>query len=392
MNLSVRIPKLHIRRRKRPAPGSAPGTVAVAPELPSSTIRLFEYNDQKLEEKEIKDLSEIENFLAGKSPETVAWIDVQGLGDGEALRRIANALGLHPLTLEDIAHIDQRPKIEDFNDYLFIVLRMICLLAGGQLDNEQVSMIIKDGLLATFQEKPGGDCFDPVRRRLREGKGFARKSRADYLAYALLDAIIDNYFPVIDLYSATMDNLDEEILAKPSRRAINSIYSLKDEVHKLRRAIRPVRDVVVTLRRIENDLISESVRVALRDCYDHILQVSEHLENQREISSDLVYVYLSSVNEKTNEIIKVLTMITTIFIPLTFLVGVYGMNFDTKLPYNMPELRWAYGYPAFWALSGMLVVGMLFYFRRKGWLGEENEVKVRKRRKKGSNGPAPPKP
>ncbi|MBW2527245.1 MAG: magnesium/cobalt transporter CorA [Deltaproteobacteria bacterium] len=299
----------------------------------------------------------------------VVWLDIHGVGNVDAIRDLGSKLGLHPLTLEDIVHVHQRAKVEEFDDHLFVVLRAMRVAEEGHVDNEQFSMVLRPGLLVTIQERPG-DGFDPVRRRIREGKGALRKSGADYLLYALVDAVTDNYFPVLDAYAETMDALDQRARDNPTPDVSRSIHMMRRELRQLRRATSPLRDLAGQLARSDIDLLSDPVQVALRDCHDHALQVNEFVEGARERASDLADLYMVMVGERTNRVMQLLTIVATIFIPLTFLCGLYGMNFDPEVsPYNMPELKWRYGYPAFWGAMILLFVGMLWYFRRKGWLG-----------------------
>jgi magnesium transporter len=312
-----------------------------------------------------------EGLAAALAPEPgkVVWIDVQGLGDGELIRQVGAALGLHPLTVEDVVHHHQRPKVEEFDDYLLLVLRMVRHQGEGRVDNEQLSLVLREGLLVTFQERPG-DGFEPVRRRLREGKGQIRRSGADYLAYALVDAAIDNYFPVLELYGDTMEALDERVRQDPSPQVSAAIHGMRRELRHLRRAAWPLRDVAAALGRIEHPLLGKRVRPMFRDCYDHVVQVADFVEGTRERASELADLYLAMMGERTNQVMKVLTIISTIFIPLTFLCGLYGMNFDGAVsPFNMPELRWRYGYPALLLLMLVVFLGQILFFRRRGWIG-----------------------
>jgi magnesium transporter len=364
---SIPIPRLKRRRTREPTPGAMPGTLAMPEELPPPVVRRFVYDRERCDSAEIP-LADLEGaFLPEK--DKVVWVDVQGLGDAGLMQRIAEALGLHPLTLEDIVHIHQRPKLEEFEDYLFVVMRAVRLLDDQRIDNEQLSLVLKPGLLVTFQERPG-DGFDPVRKRLAEGKGQLRKSGTDYLFYALIDTAIDNYYPVLELYGDTMDQIDEQVRENPRPATSAAVHAMRRELRQLRRAVWPLRDVAVTLGRGDLDLVTGAVKVAFRDCHDHAVQVTEFVESNRERASDLADLYLAVVGEKTNQVMKVLTIIATIFIPLTFLCGVYGMNFKTEVsPYNMPELSWRFGYPFFWTIAVVIFAGMLWFFRHKGWLG-----------------------
>jgi len=276
------------------------------------------------------------------------------------------------LTVEDIVHVHQRPKVEEFDDYLFVTIRAIWMEDEGKVDNEQLSFVLKDGILVTFQERVG-DGFDPIRRRLREGKGQIRKNQADYLLYALIDTAIDNYYPVLELYGDIMEQLDDQVRENPRPELSRAVHSMRRELRQFRRAVWPLRDETGSLSRNEYLLIGEHVRVAFRDCHDHVIQVADFVEGSRERASDLADLYVTMVSEKTNQVMKVLTIIATIFIPLTFLCGLYGMNFDTNAsPFNMPELKWRYGYPVFWLVTVGVFVFMLWYFRRKRWIGKRS--------------------
>ncbi|MGF1627395.1 MAG: magnesium/cobalt transporter CorA [Alphaproteobacteria bacterium] len=297
----------------------------------------------------------------------VLWIDVTGLADIALIERIGSIFGLHRLSLEDVINVHQRPKAEDFEHHLFIIVRM--LLPGSQIASEQVSIFLGDGFLLTFQERPG-DCFEPVRERLRKAKGRIRQLGSDYLAYALIDAVIDGYFPVLETLGESLEQLEEEVIARPEPDQVDRLHATRRELLTLRRAVWPTREMVNALIRDESRHIGDTARLYLRDCYDHAIQLMDIVETYREVAGSLLDVYLSSLSARMNEVMKVLTIIATIFIPLSFLAGVWGMNFDPDAsPWNMPELGWYFGYPT--ALVLMMVVGggLLFWFRHKGWLG-----------------------
>jgi magnesium transporter len=360
-----KIPRIRRKRIAEPAPGSPPGTLVVSPELPRPVIWRTVFDQDSCETEEVPP----ERLAEALAPEPgkLVWVDIQGLGDAALLSRAGEALQLGPLTVEDIAHVHQRPKLEEFDDHLFLVLRAVRLV-DGKVDNEQLSFVLKQGLLVTFQER-AGDGFDPVRRRLKEGKGKIRVAGMDYILYALLDATIDNYFPVLDLYGDSMESLDDEVRENPTWDKSATIHLMRRELRQLRRAIWPVRDVTSALGRSEVQLISKNLQPALRDCHDHVIQVVEFIESARERAADLAGLYTTMVGERANQVMKVLTIIATIFIPLTFLCGLYGMNFDTGSPYNMPELKWRFGYLFLWGVMLVVVLGMLLLFRHKGWIG-----------------------
>ena len=355
--------RINLDFRRRTPPGTAPGTVAVDPQGARPVVRVMTYGPDELEEKEVDDLDSLAK-LVGRLP--VTWVDVQGLGDAETITRLGQILQLHPLALEDAVNTHQRPKVEDYGQFLFIVVRMI--VPGQRLDTEQVSLFLGKDFVVTFQERPG-DCLDPIRKRLRQAKGRVRNAGADYLAYALLDAVVDAYFPAMEQYGEWLDSLDAEISAQPGSDVVVRVHQMRNDLLMLRRAIWPFRDDIGTLVREPNPLVSEETRVFLRDCYDHTVQIIDLVETSREMCSDLRDYYLSTVNNRMSEVMKVLTIMATIFIPLGFIAGVYGMNFDPEASgWNMPELGWSFGYPFALGLMAAVAGGQLWYFWRRGWL------------------------
>ncbi len=360
------IPKFKVRRHRTPTPGAAPGTLMQPVDLPKPQIVRSVFDDQQVEREVVEDLRR--EGLFSPAPGKRVWVDVQGLGDSEIIRSLGESLGLHPLIVEDIAHVHQRPKHESHSGYLYTVLRALRVIGDQGVDNEQISFILKENLLVTFQERPG-DVFDPVRRRLAEGRGLIRKAGADYLFYALLDAIVDNYFPVLEAYEEVMDQLEDDVRRDPTSEVSRNIHSVRRQLRRFRRSIWPLRDLLTAFSRDEVPMISDTIKIFFRDCYDHTMQVADLVEANRERASDLSDLYMSVVGEKTNQVMSRLTVIATIFIPLTFLCGLYGMNFDPDAsPYNMPELRWRFAYPAFLGVLLLVFLGMLWYFKRKGWL------------------------
>lgn len=357
-------------RRKLPTsaraapPGSAPGTLIAHPSATQPVIDVIGYGDESIEEREITDVHELKS-LVGKAP--VTWVNVNGLGNVDVIRKLGEIFGLHRLTLEDVINVHQRPKVEVFSDHTFIVTRMID--RDRSPETEQVSMILGDGFLLTFQERRG-DCFDLVRERIRRHRGIIRESKADYLAYALLDAVIDGYFPVLESFGERVEELENAVTADPRSVQAGDIHNLKRDLLLLRRAIWPQREMINGLTRSTSPFVSDQTEVYLRDCYDHAIQLMDILEIYREVASGLVDVYLSSLSARMNEVMKVLTIIATIFIPLSFIASVYGMNFDRSVsPWNMPELSWYLGYPFALGLMAVLAGGLLYHFRRKGWIG-----------------------
>ncbi len=347
-------------------PGSAPGTLNIESGATLPTIVLIDYNHTHATRIQIDTPEAITPYLDSQS---VSWVDVQGLGSEDILQRLGNVFHLHPLVLEDVVNVPQRPKIEDYEDQLVIVTRMVMLREGTQgFASEQVSLVLGKYYLLTVQEEPEYDCFNPVRQRIRANKGSIRGEGADYLAYALLDALIDGFFPVLEVYGERIEALEDEVVANPTRQTLEKIHQIRRELLSLRRSIWPQRDAINTLIRDSSDLISRDVQIYLRDCYDHVVQLLDMVETYRELASSLMDVYLSSVSNKMNEVMKTLTVISTIFIPLTFVAGVYGMNFNPEAsPFNMPELNWYWGYPAAWAVMVAIAAGLIYFFWRRGW-------------------------
>jgi magnesium transporter len=348
-------------------PGTIPGTIFIDADAPPPIIFLIDYNQTNFIREQIATPEECIPYIDSKS---ISWVDVQGLGSEDILQRLGNVFELHPLVLEDVVNVPERPKIEDYEDQLLFIARMVVpkeRTCGYY--SEQVSLILGKNYLLTVQEEPEHDCFEGVRSRIEKNKGIIRKQGTDYLAYALLDAIIDGFFPVLELYGERIEELEEEVIGRPTPQTLQNIYQIRRELLQLRRAIWPQRDAINSLIRDGSDLIGEEVRIYLRDCYDHTVQVMDMVETYRELSSGLMDVYLSAVSNKMNEIMKVLTIVSTIFIPLTFVAGIYGMNFNTeKSPYNMPELNWYWGYPLCWAVMIAIALSLLFFFWRRGWL------------------------
>jgi magnesium transporter len=354
--------------------GSMPGTLDIEKDAPQPEIILIDYNEA---ERTRLILDNPEDCIPYLDTESVSWVDVLGLGSEEVLKRLGKVFKLHPLVLEDIVNVPQRPKVEDYENQLVIITHMVLLKENsGGFWNEQVSFVLGRHYLLTVQEEPSRDCFQPVRERIRFSKGTIRKQNADYLVYTLIDSIIDGFFPVLEAYGEQIEELEDEVVVNPTRRTIKKIYQIRRELLALRRAIWPQRDAINTLIRDGSDLISPEVRVYLRDCYDHAVQVMDMVETYRELTSGLMDIYLSSVGNKMNEIMKLLTVISTIFIPLTFIAGVYGMNFNTeKSPLNMPELNWYWGYPVCLALMLAISIGLVFFFWRRGWFENFSTIK-----------------
>jgi magnesium transporter len=351
---------------RRTLPGAAPGTLAVDPAAPRSRIRVIAYGPSAITTKQVDDPEAVREFL-DRWP--VTWVNVDGLGDAVTLGRIGEVFELHRLSLEDVVNVHQRAKVEPYGRYHFIVGRMVNSLDDEALTTEQLSIFLGRNYVLTFQEQPG-DCFDTVRDRISKGGGRIRSCGPDYLAYALIDAFIDDYFPVLERYGERLEALESEVIYRADNQLIAHIHQVKRDLLVLRRAIWPLREAINSLIRDPTPLISDETRIYFRDCYDHAVQLIDLLENYREIASSLVEVYLSSVSNRLNEIMKVLTIFTVVFIPLNFIASIYGMNFSTdKSSWNMPELNWVYGYPFALGLMAAVALFMLIYFRKKRWIG-----------------------
>jgi magnesium transporter len=353
----------HGLAKRRSSPGAAPGTLVIDPNAHETSIRVLAFDCQNVREQAIGHVSEINGYL-GKFRNL--WIDVTGLGSERVLRDLAELLKLHPLSMEDVVNVHQRAKLDRFENHLFVVARMID--GDDARDSEQLSFFVLNGILISFQERPG-DCWEPLRQRIRSKHGKAVNSGVDYLLYALLDSVIDSYFPFMEKISDKVDVLEEDIAAQLSPSQLRMIHDLRGQLLALRRSLRPHRELINELIRDSSDRFSEEARVHLRDCYDHVTQLLDAADTYRELTADLRDYYMSTMNNNMSQVMKLLTIISTIFIPLSFIAGVYGMNFDGEVsPWNMPELKWYFGYP--FALAIMLTVslGLLFVFWRKRWI------------------------
>jgi magnesium transporter len=355
-------------------PGAPPGTLDLEPDAPPPEIVLIDYCETVATRANLANPQEASAYLDTAS---VSWVDMLGLGNKETWRHLGKVFNLHLMAQEDVVNVPQRPKVVDYEDHLLIIAWMVIVKPNSEnFHKEQVSLILGKHYLLTVQEEPDYDCFGPVRERIRKGQGNIRKHGADFLAYTLLDSIIDGFFPVLEVYGERIEELEDEVVENPTRRTLEKIYKIRRELLTLRRAIWPQRDAINVLIRDSSDLISPEVRIYLRDCYDHTVQVMDMVETYRELSSGLMDVYLSSVGNKMNEIMKLLTVISSIFIPLTFVAGVYGMNFNTeKSPWNMPELNWYFGYPLCWALMVAIASALVYFFWRRGWFENFSTIK-----------------
>ncbi len=353
------MPKSSKRRSK--GAGLPPGTLVHIGEQKTEQIKitLIDYDEASYQEKE---LASVQECLPFRDQPTRTWINIDGLHQVEAIERIGKHFGLHPLVLEDIVSTEQRPKLEDFGQYIFIVTKMLSHeQTSQQVITEQVSMVLGANFILTFQEGAKDD-FIPIRQRIKSGNGRMRGMGADYLLYALLDAIVDNYFVILEKLGEQIETLEETLLTNPTQAQLKAVHKLRREFILMRKSIWPLRDVVATLERRESPLIKNTTTIYLRDLYDHIARVIDTVENYRDLVSVLLDIYLSSLSNKLNEVMKTLTIITTIFIPLSFIAGVYGMNFE-----HMPELKWAWSYPLVLVAMVLLGVAMVFYFKKRKW-------------------------
>ena len=350
-------------RRALKKPGLPPGTVVHTGPKSEERVRIsyLDFDAQNLTERaDVRDVSVLWGLC--DSP-TASWVNVDGLHDTALIERIGERFGIHPLVLEDIAHVGQRPKLEEYDEYLYVVLYQLEWHGDEEMVvEEQISLVIGSNYVFSFQERPGDD-FDPIRERLRTGKGKLRERGSDHLAYALIDATVDNYFTILHRIGSATEQVELELLEEPGQDTMRKLQQIKREMLVVRRAIWPLRDVLATLMRTESALITEDTRVYLRDVHDHAVQVLESVETLRDVVGGMIDLYLSQVALRTNEAMKVLTVMASIFIPLTFIVGVYGMNFDF-----MPELHTRWGYPAVWAFMISTAVGLLLWFKKRGWV------------------------
>ena len=342
--------------------GLPPGTLVHIGERKAEKvkIRIIDYDQKNFQGREVEKVEECFPF---KDKPTVTWINIDGLQEVGIVEKIGAHFGIHPLVLEDILHTGQRPKAEDLGDYLFIVLKMVYHDENeDEITSEQVSLILGPNYIISFQEREG-DIFNPIRERIRNSKGRVRKMGSDYLAYALLDAIVDHYFVVLEKLGETIESLEEELVTNPTPETLHTIHKLKSNMIFLRKSVWPLREVIAALERGESPLIEKSTEIYLRDVYDHTIQVIDTIETYRDMVSGMLDIYLSSLSHRMNEVMKVLTIIATIFIPLTFIAGIYGMNFK-----YMPELEWHWGYFVALLIMAVIVVSMVFYFRNKRWI------------------------
>lgn len=351
----------HKKNRQLNKTGAPPGTVIYHGQEQTNKVKLtlIEYNETEFTERDFYDLSEC---LESVNSKLVKWINVDGVHQAELIEAIGKRFNIHPLTLEDIVNTSQRAKFEDYENYVVAIMKMIDYTTD-ELRSEQLSVVLMDGMVLSFQEANGGDAFDLIRNRIRQGKGRIRKMGADYLAYALIDAVVDYYFNVLEKIGDKIEVIEDELISEPKESTMQQLHHMKREMIFVRKAVWPVRELINNMERSESDLIQEGTGIYLRDVHDHAVRVIDTIETYRDLLSGMMDIYLSSVSNRMNEVMKILTIITTIFVPVTFIAGVYGMNFD-----NMPELHSKWGYPAVWAVMLIIIISLIVYFKRKKWL------------------------
>lgn len=359
-------------KKRYSRPGTPPATLNPFPQGHGKPVlRVIEYDHDTVTETTVQSVADLPlSADDGK----VRWVEMNGLGDVDALRQLGEKYNLHPLALEDVLNIGQRPKFESYENHLFIVAQMIYNEPDQTMCAEQVSLFVSGNLLISVQEDSETDVFEPVRQRIRTGGGYIRKMNSDYLAYALIDAIVDHCFPVLEEIGEALEELEDSVLEKPNSNTVAQIHNLKRMLMQLRRFVWPERDVVSSMLHSESPLIHEETKVFLRDLYDHTVQIMDLIEAYREVAMGLFEMYLSSVSMRTNETMRVLTVISAIFIPLTFIAGVYGMNFEDKTqddqpaPTNMPEIHWKYGYVSVMGTMAAIAAAQVYFFKKKKWL------------------------
>lgn len=352
-----------IMKRRTGKIGDSPGSLVHIGEVSDAIPHLSALRYHPGGAEDLSLLDDVAKLAATVTPQSVTWINLDGLHDIELVKSLGNAFNLHSLVLEDILDTDHRPKLEAGDGFLLLIAKKLTFHPDrDDILSEQISLVVGSGYVLSFQEKPG-PLFDALRQRIFADQGRVRKMGADYLAYRLLDTIVDHFFVILEQMGDRIEQLEEELLAQPDRQLLHRIHLGKREMILLRRAVWPLREVIGGLQRDDSGIITPAVQPFLRDLYDHTIQIIDTVETYRDIITGLLDLYLSSISNRMNEIMKVLTIMSTLFIPLTFLVGVYGMNFD-----NLPELHWRWGYFALWGVMLSCVGGMFVFFRRKGWL------------------------
>ena len=366
-------PLSHVQTRtsfihRRTAPGEVPGTLIPDPNSPEPTFEIIKYNAASFQEEKNVSLNTLMKVPKHQpNDDSVTWINIEGLGNVSAVEALGKAFHLHPLALEDVVNAHQRPKLEAYDNVIYVVTRMPHPEIMN--DTEQVSFFLGRNFLITFQEGTPGDVFEPVRNRIRESKGRIRHANAAYLLYSLLDTAIDQYFPQVEYYVDMLESIEDRILKHPHADVSSELHTIRRHLLFLHRLIRPLQDMLGAIMR-EKRFVDDDTRVYLRDCLDHTSQLMDMLDTYRDVSTQLMDMAVAAAGQRMNEIMKFLTVMSSIFIPLTFIAGVYGMNFDHGIsPYNMPELHWVYGYPFSLLLMAACVIALILFFRRRGWLG-----------------------
>jgi magnesium transporter len=342
--------------------GLPPGTLVHIGEKKSEKVRItvLEYHEEFCKEKELASLN---GYIPSNDKSIITWINIDGLHQMNVIETLGRLFNLHPLTLEDIVNTGQFPKIEDYKEYLYIVLKMLSYREERNILSDQISICLFSNVVVSIQEQPAGSLFDPLRDRIRSGKGRIRKMGADYLAYSLIDAIVDSYFIILEKLGERTALLEEQVMNEPTRQFLHEIHAIKRELIFLRKSIWPLREVIRSMERGDSLLIQDSVHIYFRDVYDHTIRIIETVESFRDTIAGILDIYLSSISNRTNSVMKVLTIIATVFMPLTFIAGIYGMNFK-----YMPELDWRWGYPLILIGMASLGISMLIFFKRKNWL------------------------
>ncbi len=357
----IKLRKL-FRPKKKPA-GLPPGTAVYTGDLTKNekvVINLLDYNGSLVSEREIQDPAECRSFVEN---DTISWIDVEGIHDVATVQEISNSVNLHPLVIEDILNVDQRAKMEEFDGYIYLVLKMFHLKNNDEIVPEQVSIILSKNYVVTFQEGIEGDTFQEIRTRIRSNKGIINKMSSDYLVYSIIDSIIDSYFTVLEVFGDRIEKLEEELVNNPEKRTLTDIYRIKREMLYIRKSVWPLREAISRLERGESELVTRNTHLYLRDVYDHTINVLDTIETYRDMLSGMIDIYLSSISNRLNETMKYLALISTIFIPMTFIASIYGMNFEF-----MPELKWIGGYPFALVIMGVVGLSFLIYFKLKKWV------------------------